>query len=272
VNGQAIETRGHRMPFRFAVGTKPAVGVTPEFAREVRKVVELASKKDFAGAHFHAEWMLAEKTRLLYEFAALKATMANTYADIGEVHTALAASREATTRSSMSLEEYVPGGPFPRNSEKNYVLSRGVTSALLRLRFRLDASLGFMLDAANAYAELQGLGDLAADDPFIGYGNQVIDALTSGKDLVGKARLGDKGTWTHVLYRDSFTLADINGKVESLYLQCAGRSRQIPFVPDVDWSVPASWGRCGVVFAGNPGSTFTIIEVDAAALDSPAPR
>ncbi len=68
-----------RIHFSFQM-TREEQGVTPEFRAELGKVDQLIKEKDFAGAHFHAQWMLRERVRFNYEYAVLQALLAQTLA------------------------------------------------------------------------------------------------------------------------------------------------------------------------------------------------
>jgi TonB family protein len=267
-NGVPAAVRA-QMPFRFKVTDKP--GVTPEFAAEIAKVVALAKKNDFAGAHFHAQWMLSEKVRLNYEFAALEATLAQTYANVGEDHSALRVVREATRRSGQDMEEYQPGGRIPPNSIERYALPAPLTASLLGLQFRLAGRNGLYLDALRAYAQLKGLNALPDGDPINDAAGQIIAAVQSGQTLIGKVKLDEDATWEHRPWRRTFTLTEVAGTVRQIHLRCADATRLLPYQPDVEWTLPAQWKDCSIGIDGAPGTTFKIVEFSDKPAISAAP-
>lgn len=77
LNGVAVDSPGMRKGIRFSI-QEMEPGVTKEFLDEARKVEDLLKKGDFAGGEFHAQWMLAEKVTLNYEYALLQAQLAQT--------------------------------------------------------------------------------------------------------------------------------------------------------------------------------------------------
>ena len=149
VDGVPTPTYNVRMPVMFAIVGQPK-GVTADFRREALTVVKLIKSKDYAGANFHAQWMLSEKVTLLYEYAVLQAQMANTYTLVGENHAALAAAKKATERSTSEIQDFVPGAKIARNSAGNYLLPKVLVLQLLELRVALADSLGLSVEALEA--------------------------------------------------------------------------------------------------------------------------
>jgi TonB family protein len=276
LNGQPVESRGLKMPFRFLTGAQsggPVKGVTKEFRSEATKVIKLIQDKDYAGAEHHAKFMLAEKVSLSYEFAVLQATLADTYARMGQYHLALAAVREVTASTGMRPAAYTPGGPLPQVSAKDFLLPADTIGQMLKLRFALADRLGFYWDALQSHAELQALGQVVAEDPTMPRFQELLTLVRTAPSLTAHARLGQYN-WLHDLTLRRFTVADVRGgSLKTISLRCAGAGRKLDYSADTEWTIPAKFGRCGISFEGDPGTEFDIIEFrDAPDTTAPGAR
>ena len=152
-------------PFKFNLGEPGAKGITTEFRRELDKVEKLVKEGDNAGAHFHAQWMVAEKAKLIYEYAVLQAQLAYTHAEsaisIGRLQRRSWA-RNARHRSSaeFSLDDLAP-----EQRPSYYMLPKEVVNGLLAMRFRLAASKGMLLESIHGLSGARRPDPIPADDP-----------------------------------------------------------------------------------------------------------
>ncbi|MEJ0099441.1 MAG: hypothetical protein WDO12_06750 [Pseudomonadota bacterium] len=192
---------------------------------------------DYAGADFHAQWMMKEKVRHGYEFAVLKLTLAQTHASLGHDHEALAYAEEATQRTSMKIAEFSLHQAIPPNSPGNYMLPKDLVVDLLDLRMRLAARNGMPRKALMAYYELAGLETMALDDPRIAQAAEFTARLESDEPLAANIVLLKRG-WGHALSRHRFTLEHMSGSIDSITLKCGDTSRSLPYVPGEEWAVP----------------------------------
>lgn len=262
LNGQPVEYKGVIFPLLFRlVGPEGQIkSVTKQFRSEAVKVQKLIQEKDFAGAEHHANWMLAEKVALSYEFAVLQATLADSYARVGQYHAALEAVRIATTRAGMTSQAYSPGGPLPGISDSELLLPRSQLAQLLRLRFALADSQGTYLDALRAHADLQALGLVVAEDPTMARFQEVLRIVQTAPTLKAHARVVSK-RWTHALMFHGFTVAGVTGgSLRKIWLTCGDFRRILDYVPDAEWRIPNRYSGCSAAFEGDPGTEFDIVE------------
>jgi TonB family protein len=266
LSGVAVESLGVRMPFRYQLGAK---GITKDFRSELAKVAQFIDRGDYAGAHFHAQWMLSEKVTLNYEYAVLQAQLAQTHARVGNVHRAIVAARAATARATSQIQTFKLRQPMPKNDAGNYLLPKELVASLLDLRLRLTASKGLLLEALQAYYELAGLVEMTPDDPRVAAADKFIQALEGDQPLVGQARIDESGLWAHELFRREFSVGNVQGKVDKVVLHCVGRSRELPYKADAAWKIPASWGGCRAITSGEPGTEFSIIEYQPEKVSAP---
>ncbi len=250
-------------PLNFGLGlTKKEQGVTIEFRRELDKVAALMKKRDYAGAHFHAEWMLREKVVLGYEYAVLQAQLAQTLAADGRIEEALHAARGATSRTGSEPARFRIGEPPPRNNPDNYLLPKELMVYLLELRMRLHAQHGDLLEALNTYNELAGLDAIKDGDPRKALVDQLVALLQSGTALVFNGEV--KGEfWSHDLFHPQFTTQNVTGNLDKVHLHCRGGFKEFGYVPGETWSLPAGFEECTVEFYGEPGATLELVEMPA---------
>lgn len=241
-------------------GKKWATGVTDEFRVEAQKVDNLFKKGDYAGADFHAQWMLKEKVRYGYEFAVLNSMLAQTHASIGDDYPALELAERATQRTTPTIGKFALHQPVPPNNAANYLLPENVVVLLLELRMRIAARNGLLKRALEAYYELAGLVDMTPDDPRVTTAAQLTAQLESAEPLAVRGRI-EEGGWIYELNRRHFTLEEVKGSVDTLTLTCNGKHQELSYVPAGDWTVPADWEDCQIRVRGEAGTMFSLIEL-----------
>jgi TonB family protein len=262
LNGQPVEYKGVTLPLLFRIyGPEGQIkGVTREFRSEAVKVQKLIQGRDFAGAEHHATWMLSEKVALSYEFAVLQATLADSYARVGQYHAALEAARAATARAGMSSQNYTPGGPLPKISDAELMLPKDQLAQQLRLRFALDDSQGNYLDGLRAHADLQALGLVVAEDPTSARFQEMLRMVQTSPTLKAHARIGSKN-WRHDLLFHSFTVSGVRGgSLRKIWLMCGDFRRILDYTPDSEWRIPDRYSGCSAAFEGDTGTEFDVIE------------
>jgi hypothetical protein len=262
LNGQPVEYKGARMPVRFRMGIRKGEtrGVTKEFRSEALKVQKLIQDRDFAGAEHHATWMLSEKVALTLEYDVLQSTLADTYARVGQYHPAIEAVRSVTARAGMNSQAYIPGGPLPKISDNELSLPRSQLAQLLRLRFVLDDSQGFYLDALRAHADLQALGLVISEDPTMARFQSLLQIVQTTPTLKGHIKLGQKN-WRHDLMFHQFTISNVaGGSIKKIWLTCGDFRRVLEFAPGLEWRIPPKYSECSAAFEGDPDTEFDIVE------------
>lgn len=264
INGVAVDTPGLRKGIRFGIHDMQP-GVTQDFHDEARKVDDLIRKGDYAGGEFHAEWMLAEKVTLNYEYALLQANLARAYAGQGKLEDAVRKVTKATARPDVRPPEFlrvldVP----PPNKASSYLLDKELVVQLLGLRMHLLAAQGLALEALQAYYELAGLEPPKPDDQVSVLAERLTAAVRGNGAIRASIEIGAGGGWQQHLSRRKFVLEKVRGgSISSLYLLCEGGSRQFNYVPGEEWSVPEGLGRCKARVGADPGTTFDFVELPA---------
>lgn len=90
---------------------------------------------------------------------------------------------------------------------------------------------------------------------------RMLELVQGEQPLVTKAQVGQFDYWVHDLLRRSFAVKDVAGRLDVLDIRCARGTKRYSDVPvSVVWTIPESWGTCGVYMKGEPGTTFTFHE------------
>jgi TonB family protein len=75
--------------------------------------------------------------------------------------------------------------------------------------------------------------------------------------LVTPAEIGEHDYWIGHLLRRSFALDGIEGRVDVVDIRCERGTARYGFKGEDElWTVPASWGDCGIYIKGEAGTTF----------------
>jgi hypothetical protein len=68
-----------------------------------------------------------------------------------------------------------------------------------------------------------------------------------------------QGIWENRLFRDRFSLSEVKGRIESVYLACqGGRDMRLRYPARDPWTSPPGWSSCTLEVAGRPGTRFTV--------------
>lgn len=260
IDGQPADALGVTQVYRFDLSLGP--GISSGFRRELVKVGELLDKRDFVGANFHAEWMLADIVKFTYEYAVLQAQLAETYARVGKISEAISKAYLATTRTAPIREFLQLQDSVPPNKASYYLLQEAVVVHLLELRMRLLVDQGQYLEAMQSYYELAGLVELKADDPRTVLANEVEAIIKGPSALAGHVEMGDNAwRWVQYLSRQRFTLEKVQGAVKTIRLRCSARPETtLEYKSGVTWRVPAKWVVCVALVDVEPGTSFDFVE------------
>ena len=221
--------------------------LTPEFQEALATALRMIDANDLEGARMHVEHMVADEVKSRYEYAIMRAVLAETY-----------------MRTEEGLGKYAPGATAPRNVASRYRLQEPMLSATLRRCIQLDASLGHYYDALNTYLELAGLAKLAPDEPLAHVIRQLEQRLQDDSLLVARVQIGREGFYRHLPYRTVFSVADVqHGTLRTIRARCGKEQRELTPIDGRSWQMPASWKDCELMFLGDAGTQFSVVESTA---------
>lgn len=90
---------------------------------------------------------------------------------------------------------------------------------------------------------------------------RMAQIVSGSEPIVVSAVVGIHDYWVRDLLRRSFAITDIRGRLDVVDIRCErGTRRDAAVEPGRVWSVPPSWGKCGVYIKGVPGSAFKFEE------------
>lgn len=66
------------------------------------------------------------------------------------------------------------------------------------------------------------------------------------------------GSWKIGLTRDKFSLREVRGKINSVFLSCDQGETQLRFPSSEPWTSPAGWSNCRIDISGRAGTRFAL--------------
>ena len=73
--------------------------------------------------------------------------------------------------------------------------------------------------------------------------------------------INDANKFSHKLLKQSFYIVDVKGELAELKLYCDKGFAGFRFQPDLRYSVEDGFQDCSLTVIGNPGTTFTLVEI-----------
>jgi TonB family protein len=265
-DGVPVE-RATKTVIRFQLESGPPRGdyvvrASPGFVKDYRQLVGLVDGKDFEGAAALLAKMEAEEQLNRYETAWLwwakyvYLSRASS-ADHPQMRRALERAVGSEDDMYLSMEQFVAA------AERLVVLhaQAGDIAAAIDMFERLR-------DAVTKFAEARATAGTQAAQSYTqsvaglqpGY-EAMLELVQSDRPMAMNGTVGEFDYWVHDLLRRSFSLANVNGRLELLDIRCErGRRRYGAVVVDTVWRVPEDWGNCGIYIKGEPGATFAFRE------------
>jgi TonB family protein len=232
-------------------------GASRDFITKYRRALNALNERDFAAAQPLIDDLEFGGRKNLYEdawFWWLK------YAHLeASGSTDTSAMQQSLQRALGYVEEYLPPDQFVEAAQRLYV------------------SYAKSVDFSSALATFERLRDAKTAQQSDHY-ERVIEALTpsyariqeivaSGEVISQEGRVGEFDYWVHDLLRRSFSVTNVSGQLDVLDVRCKLATKRYSPVPtDSTWTVPESWGECGVYIKGEPGTTFVFSEHPASSL------
>jgi hypothetical protein len=91
--------------------------------------------------------------------------------------------------------------------------------------------------------------------------------LDSSKELpfdaqhLFEVRVGEVA-WSHALTSRTFTLANVQGRIRELHVECEKTTKTLDYEADAEWTIPESWGACTLQVSAKQGTTFAFYEFE----------
>jgi TonB family protein len=226
-------------------------GASSRFASKYRRIVRLIDDGDFAAAEpLIAELEFGERTNLYEDawfwWAKYVYLLRTGSSDTAEM-------RRCLQRAVGYEQEYLSPEQFVAAAERLLVLDAralDISAAISTFERLRDAKTARRADAyERVIANLQPSYE------------KMLELVRGEQPLAVAGRIGEYDYWVHDLLRRSFSVADIEGRLDVLDVRCERGTRRYSSVPaDTVWTVPESWGDCGIYLKGEPGATFAFHE------------
>lgn len=140
-------------------------------------------------------------------------------------------------------------------------LAPGELELALEHRFALEIELGLKSDALQTYERRAELRRLMRQEALARQGAALKQALATPEAAEAvQGRIAANGLWEYAVPWTRFEVTDVQGRAESVQLECHRRKSELPFQPNVQMTIPDSWGGCVVTLRGQPGTTFTFYD------------
>ncbi|QDP01212.1 energy transducer TonB [Thalassotalea sp. PS06] len=90
--------------------------------------------------------------------------------------------------------------------------------------------------------------------------DKIIGYRDSDMHLIVPGEVNEYKLWQHTLTRDKFSVAEINGNLESIDIRCDNKRNVYTVNETTMWKIPSSWKNCQVYISGDKNTTFDLVE------------
>lgn len=132
----------------------------------------------------------------------------------------------------------------------------------LEHRFALELELGLAAHAVETYERRARLGRLPPGGSMARLGAALAQTLGAPETgLAAQGRIGGNRHWEQALTWPTVAIGDVDGRLDSLEVECNRNKAALPFEEDVQVTIPAGWGECVLFVKGRPDTTFVVYEL-----------
>lgn len=151
---------------------------------------------------------------------------------------------------------YNHGADFDSGHE---VLSAEVYRKAHEQLFMAEVFLKNYSDALAYYETLKELGEV--DAAIKDKAQKVRALIDSPQALSLTAEIDDSEAWYYDLNRRAFSVDVKSGRLDKLEVRCQKKRQYFDNTPNTKWTIPASWGACGLLVHGAEGTQFEMVEL-----------
>jgi TonB family protein len=211
----------------------------PLFTQGYIAVDELMTEAEPKKAAARSEQMLAQTQRLA-EISLGQTQAARVHMALEDTHAAYESILRATDARATTL-------------------SGDQLKVALQYRFLIELALGRVVEALATYDRVETLGLDATTEQLTARAETIRQALTGEGAIAIRARVG-QSPWRHAPSRRTFAIADLDGNIRDIDVECDRRKTSLEYMEDVEWSLPQSWGNCEIFIDARRDTTFTLYE------------
>lgn len=269
-NGAPINFLNLTQTFVFEFPTPAAA--SQDFADLYDQVRKLVDKGDYDGADAILKDKMSGKLTRLYEYGLYTLETATVLAKREKYDAALLKLQPLTQHLSPRYRDMISTGTHLTGGEQTLfgVLPQKNFLDALGLEFFADTHVNRIGEALSVYETTSRLETLSSNDPFVQAAPKLKAALASKEPFyvaatLVAAELGPQvpsGIWVYTPARRTWAVQNVKGHLDHLQVSCEASNVVVPYAPDQQMTVPASWGKCTVTAVGDPGTTFIFAEAN----------
>ncbi|MDJ0911859.1 MAG: TonB family protein [Woeseiaceae bacterium] len=250
-DGEAVQQCQNNIMITFAIEGAEA-GVRGSFATRYRRTAEAIRNGDFD----RAERRIDDMTRLamtIYEHARLSILRAQ----IAEARGDKEAQLEHLKRAATSGGRWIEGETY---TAVLYIMltlqleAEKFSAALWTWEQLSEQDMSNFTPEQVAYIE----SSVAAIHEFVA-GPEAL-AVTAELDVEDDCA-ECTADWFYTPLRRSFEFIEIDGSLDNLEIRCDWQRVVDDVAEGKSWQVPESWGDCRILVTGEPGTSFTLVEL-----------
>jgi len=116
-------------------------------------------------------------------------------------------------------------------------------------------------DVARLGDAYRALGAVAGSQPGETRSAELDAGKPSDAQHLFEVRVGDVA-WSHALTSRTFTLANVQGRIREVRVDCDKTAKTLDYKADAEWTIPESWGACTLQVSAKQGTTFALYEFE----------
>jgi len=116
------------------------------------------------------------------------------------------------------------------------------------------------LNTLDRFEDLDGVEE-ALRQQAAKYKRAIEDLKSSAKIISVEGTIAQNNQWRHELIRNRFSVVDVEGNINEFDLICQRNRLRFKYEPELDYTFDGASGTCGVSVRGDPGTTFTLIQL-----------
>jgi TonB family protein len=238
-DGEAIEWHNNESVIVFDLDEVPPEP-SPFFLQAYLEADELIKAADYDKALSRNKNMQTTVTSRLAEVGLAQMQNAIVHLGLGDLHAARAAILRAT-------DPRIP------------ILQPDELKVALQYRSALELELGDVAAALTTFARRKEIAAVADDDPWVANAAALEEALLTDAPIAIKGKVLDD-YWFHTPTRRTFALANVEGEIDGIRVECNRRGAELEYAADAEWTLPASWGVCSLMVEGSSDTEFVLYE------------
>lgn len=146
-----------------------------------------------------------------------------------------------------------------RISERYQPLSGDVESVVWSQMIGLQIESGLFAEALAGYAAAQQ-NEIELDSAVADHRSKLLALREDREKVTRRAIEIGAGGQQLLLFKPSFEISNVAGKITSLKLRCDTKFKEMEFKPDANYGIPDSWGGCALQISGDKGTTAELLE------------